>query len=161
VARVGRGVVLAGLVGEHGNEPAVSGIEVEMVLVRLAEVRLLEHEAHAEQALPEVDRALAGRAHQRDVMYALNLDALHGIPRPPRAYSSRISSPTRTVPSSTTPAYTPARCFVSRTRTRITRVSAGTPSTGCVTMTQRGQPIATSITALPIATRREIHAISG
>jgi len=73
-ARMRRRVVLAGLVREHGDQPAVARVEVEVVLVRVPEIRLLEQESHAEQALPEVDRALAGRAHDRDVMHPLHLD---------------------------------------------------------------------------------------
>ena len=73
------GVVLALLVGEHGDEPAVAGIEVEVVLLGPPEVRLLEDESHPEQALPEIDRALAIRPHQSDVMDSLHLDSRHGF----------------------------------------------------------------------------------
>jgi hypothetical protein len=48
------------LVGEDGQQPPVARIEVQVILVGLAEVRLLEDEGHAEHALPEVDGALPG-----------------------------------------------------------------------------------------------------
>ena len=54
----GRPASSPGLVGEHREQAAVPGIEVEVVLVGLAQVGLLEDERHAERALPEVDRAL-------------------------------------------------------------------------------------------------------
>ena len=73
--------VLARLVGEDGQQAAVAGIEVQMVLVGLAEIRLLEDERHPERALPEVDGALLGRADEGDVMNALHLHLLHdGLP---------------------------------------------------------------------------------
>src|SRR5205814_9345474 len=59
---------------EHGEQAPVAGIEVEVVLVRLPEIGLLEHERHAEHALPEVDGALPGRADDRGVMDTLDLD---------------------------------------------------------------------------------------
>src|SRR6185436_2392251 len=61
----------------HGEQPAVARIEVEMVLVRLAEIRLLEHERHAKHALPEIDGALPGGADDRGVMDTLDLDLRH------------------------------------------------------------------------------------
>ena len=54
--RAGSGVAL--LVREDGDQPAVAGVEVEVALGLVVEVRLLEHERHAEHALPEVDRRL-------------------------------------------------------------------------------------------------------
>ena len=58
--RAGR-IGFALLVREDGDQPPVAGIEVEMALGRVVEVRLLEDERHAEHALPEVDRRLAVR----------------------------------------------------------------------------------------------------
>ena len=72
-ARVG----LAVLAGEDGDQPPVAGIEVNVALHRVVEVGLLEHERHAEQALPEIDRGLTIGADQRDVVEALGLQLLH------------------------------------------------------------------------------------
>ena len=68
----------ARLVGKHGQQSPVAGIEVQVVFVGLAEVGLLENKGHAEYTLPEVERALSGGANQRDVMDSLHLDLLHG-----------------------------------------------------------------------------------
>src|SRR5262249_27574246 len=79
-ADVGRGAFRVGpalLVREDGDEAAVAGIEVEVALVRVVEVRLLEHERHAEHAFPEVDRRLPVRADGRDVVDALALELPH------------------------------------------------------------------------------------
>src|ERR1700733_570317 len=46
---------LAVLSREHGDEPAVAGIEIDVALVRIVEIGLLENEGHAEHALPEID----------------------------------------------------------------------------------------------------------
>jgi hypothetical protein len=69
--------ILARFVGEDRDQPAVAGIEVQVILVGLPEVGLLEHERHAQRALPEVDRALLGRSNEGDVVNALHL-YLHG-----------------------------------------------------------------------------------
>ena len=69
--------VLAGLVGEHREQPAVPGVEVEVVLVGLAQVRLLEQEGHPQQPFPEVDCALARRSDDGDVVQTLHLNLLH------------------------------------------------------------------------------------
>ena len=53
------------------------GIEVEVALARVVEVRLLEDERHAEHALPEVDRRLPVGADERDVVDALALKLPH------------------------------------------------------------------------------------
>ena len=53
------------------------GIEVEVALGRVVEVRLLEDERHAEHALPEVDRRLPVGADDRDVVDALALELPH------------------------------------------------------------------------------------
>jgi hypothetical protein len=71
--RIGRPL----LVREHGDEPAVAGVEVEVALGGVVEVRLLEHERHPEDALPEVDRGLTAGAHERDVVDALRLQLAH------------------------------------------------------------------------------------
>ena len=70
--------VLARLVREDGQQPAITGIEVQVVLVRLAEIGLLQDERHAERALPEIDGALPGRSDDGDVMDALHLQLAHG-----------------------------------------------------------------------------------
>src|SRR6185437_5307826 len=74
-ARVG----LAALVGENGDEPAIAGIEIEMAFGRLVEIWLLEHEGHAEHALPEIDGCLAVGSGERDVVYTLALELLHRV----------------------------------------------------------------------------------
>ena len=71
------GVGLALLVREDGDEPPVAGIEVQVALRRVVEVRLLEDERHPEHALPEVDRRLPVGADERDVVDALGLELPH------------------------------------------------------------------------------------
>src|SRR5215471_6622724 len=66
------------LVREDGDQPAVAGVEVEVALGRVVEVRLLEDERHSEHALPEVDRRPAVGADERDVVDALGLELPHG-----------------------------------------------------------------------------------
>jgi hypothetical protein len=95
-AGVGRGAARIGparLVGEHRDQPPVARVEVEMAFRGLVEVRLLEHERHAEHALPEADRGLAVGADQRDVMNALRLQLAHR--RPPSATERRPRTPRR------------------------------------------------------------------
>src|SRR3954451_17125401 len=65
------------LVRENGDQPTVAGIEVEMALSRVVEIRLLEHERHPEDAFPEVDRRLPFRTDECDVVDALALELLH------------------------------------------------------------------------------------
>src|SRR5271163_1629594 len=65
------------LVGEYRDQPAVARIEIDMAFERIVEIGLFEDEGHAEQALPEVDRGLAIRANQRDVVDALSLNFFH------------------------------------------------------------------------------------
>jgi hypothetical protein len=77
VGRSARRIGPARLVGEYRDQAPVAWIEVEMALRRLVQVRLLEHEGHAEHALPELDRGLAIGANQRDVMNALRLQFVH------------------------------------------------------------------------------------
>jgi hypothetical protein len=69
-----RGVGLAVLVGEDGDQPPVARIEIEMPLVGVVEIGLIEDEGHAEHALPEVDGGLAIRPDDGDVVHALRLD---------------------------------------------------------------------------------------
>ena len=45
----------AALVGENGDEFSIARIEIKMAFGRLVEIGLLEHEGHAEHALPEID----------------------------------------------------------------------------------------------------------
>src|SRR6202012_2986094 len=72
------GVGGALLVGEDGDEARVAGVEVEVALAGVVEIGLLEHERHAQHALPEVDRGLAVGADQRALVKALALDLSHG-----------------------------------------------------------------------------------
>ena len=72
-ARVG----LAVLVGEDRDQPPVAGVEVEVALGLVVEVRLLEDEGHAQHALPEVDRRLPVGADERDVVDTLALELSH------------------------------------------------------------------------------------
>ena len=67
------------LVGENGDEPSIAGIEIEMAFGRLVEIGLLEHERHAEHALPEIDGCLPVGSRERDVVYTLALELLHGV----------------------------------------------------------------------------------
>ena len=64
----GGAVRLPALADEEGDEAAVAGVEVEMRLLRHVEIRLLEDERHAEDALVEVDRVLPVRPDQGDVV---------------------------------------------------------------------------------------------
>ena len=74
---VGRGVRLAVLTCENGDQTAVAGVKVEMALCWHVEVRLLKDEGHTQHPLPKVNRGLPVGADQRDVVYALGLDFLH------------------------------------------------------------------------------------
>ncbi len=74
--RVGRAL----LVGEDGDQAPVARVEVEVALRLVVEVRLLEHERHAEHALPEVDRRLPVGPDDRDVVDALALKLSHQPP---------------------------------------------------------------------------------
>src|SRR5262245_15667121 len=79
-ARLPRRRLLLGrplLVREDRDQPAVAGIEVQMALRGVVEVRLLEDERHPERALPEVDGRLPVGAVDRDVVDALCLDLPH------------------------------------------------------------------------------------
>src|ERR1019366_8468432 len=69
--------IRAGFVGKHREQPAVARVEIEMVLIGLAEIRLLQNEGHSQQALPEVHRTLPGRTDNGDVMNPLHLQSLH------------------------------------------------------------------------------------
>src|SRR4051794_4257089 len=73
VRRRPRRVALALLVGEDRDEPAVTGIEVQVALRLVVEIGLLEHERHAEHALPEVDRRLTAGPDDGDVVDTLAL----------------------------------------------------------------------------------------
>ena len=77
--RAGR-VRLALLVREDGDEPSVTGIEVEMTLGRTVEIRLIEHERHPEDSFPEVDRGPPVGPDERDVMDPLGLQLAQVAP---------------------------------------------------------------------------------
>ena len=72
---------LALLAGEDRDQAAVPWIEVQVALARVVEVRLLEDERHTEYAFPEVERRLAVRTVDRDVVDALDLDLSHDEPQ--------------------------------------------------------------------------------
>src|SRR5215210_5773198 len=74
VRRRPRRIALALLVGEDRDEPAVTRVEVEVALRLVVEIGLLEHERHAEHALPEVDRRLPAGPDDRDVVDTLALE---------------------------------------------------------------------------------------
>ena len=80
VAREPPGVGRPLLVREDGDEPSITRVEVQVTLGLVVEIRLLEHERHAEEALPEVDRRLPAGADDRDVVDALALDLPHRTP---------------------------------------------------------------------------------
>ena len=61
---------------ENRDQPAVAGIEVEVVLLGIIQIGLLEHQRHAEHAFPKVDRGLPVGPDERDMMHALRLNAL-------------------------------------------------------------------------------------
>src|SRR3954470_10207751 len=94
-ADVGRGarrVRPALLVREDRDQPPVAGVEVQVALGLVVEVRLLEDERHPEHALPEVDRRLPVGADDRDVVDTLALELLHRSTRCD-LYSLRRSVP--------------------------------------------------------------------
>ena|SRR5689334_5021669 len=70
------------LVRENGDEPSIAGIEIEVAFGRPVEIGLLEHERHAEHALPEIDGCLPIGSGKSDVMYTLALQLLHGFYEP-------------------------------------------------------------------------------
>ena len=78
-----RRIVLTALVREHRDQTTVAGIEVEVALGRVVEIRLFEDERHPERALPEVDRRLPLGADDRDVVNTLALDLAHPTRRYP------------------------------------------------------------------------------
>src|SRR6266566_4116475 len=131
--RAGR-VGIAILVREHGDQPSVAGVEVEVTLGFVVEVRLLEDERHAEDALPEVDRRLASCTDDRDVVDALALQLPHHRATSLDLYSLRCKLPHGT---SSTSIWTTS---TSRNRARIVPASSafGTASRDSSTETGRG-----------------------
>src|SRR3954470_802553 len=101
------------LVREHRDQPTVARVEVEVALRVVVEVRLLEDERHPEHALPEVDRRLALRSDERDVVDALRLDLPHHRETSLDLYSLRCKLPKGT---SSTSVWTTS---TSRSRPRI------------------------------------------
>ena len=75
--RVRGGVYFPGLVGEDGDQPPVTGIEIKMALVGVVQVGLLEDERHAKNALPKVNSDLPVGPDQRDMMDTLRLNLFH------------------------------------------------------------------------------------
>ena len=114
VGRRARRVGRALLVGEDRDQPPVARVEVEVALRLAVEVRLLEHERHAEHALPEVDRRLPVGSDDRDVVNALALELSHASPSArPVSTCTRCAAgcPTAPAPLGSAPR---ARCEVSR-----------------------------------------------
>ena len=70
---------LAALVGEHGDQAAVTRVKVEVAFLRHIQVGLLKDEWHVEHALPKVDAGLPIGADERDVMDTLGLNLLHSF----------------------------------------------------------------------------------
>jgi len=64
---------LARLVSKDGEQAAISGIEVQVILIRFTKIRLLKDERHPQRPLPEVQGAFLGRPDEGDVMNALHL----------------------------------------------------------------------------------------
>jgi hypothetical protein len=62
------------LADEEGQNAVVAGVEKEMRELRRVEVRLLEHQRHAEQVAVEGDRARRVTAHHRHVVGAGQVD---------------------------------------------------------------------------------------
>src|SRR5690242_17465068 len=73
--------VFSGFICEHSEQASVAGVEVEVILIRLAQVGLLEEERHAQHALPEINRTLLRGSNDGDVVDALYLSLLHGLLR--------------------------------------------------------------------------------
>src|SRR4051794_19992024 len=134
-ARVGRRpgrVDRAVLLGEDRDQAAVAGVEVEVRLVGVVEVRLLEHERHPEHALPEVDRRLPVGADDRDVVDSLALELLHRRCTRCDLYSLRCSVPHGT---SSTRVWTTS---TSRILSRIASASAASPARPSASSTATG-----------------------
>src|SRR5262245_32641747 len=108
-------------VREDGDEATVAGIEVEVALGVVVEVRLLEHERHAEHALPELDRRLALRSDERDVVDALGLDLPHQRETSLDLYSLRCKLPKGTSWTSV---------WTTRTSRSLPRIAAARPASG-------------------------------
>src|ERR1043165_3081085 len=104
--------ILARLVREHGEQTSVTRIEIQVILVGLAEIGLLHHERHAEHALPEINRTLARGSDDRRVMDALDLNLLHA--NAPSAPSGPDVSGPVLIAGQTTRCTTRAACPSSR-----------------------------------------------
>ena len=120
--RVGRPI----LVGEDRDEASVAGVEVQVALGRVVEVRLLEDEGHAEQALPEVDRGLPVGAHDGDVVDALGLKLFSPIAQPV-SICTRCAAACPTGPARRESAPR-ARCEAARGSTRRARRRPARPA---------------------------------
>ena len=55
---MGRGIAWPVLVREGIYQPVIAKIEREVGVLRVVDVRLLEHERYAEDILPKIDRRL-------------------------------------------------------------------------------------------------------
>src|SRR5829696_313889 len=107
-------------------------VEVQVALGLAIEVGLLEHERHAEHALPEVDRGLPAGADDRDVVDTLALQLAHQSSISFDLYSLRRSVPHGT---SSTSACTRS---ASRTRAPIAAARAAPASRPGASSTRTG-----------------------
>ena len=87
------GISGALLVGEDRDQATVTGVEVQLALRRVIEVRLLEHERHAQHTFPEVDRCLPVGAGDGDVVHTLALQSSHSRTPQRRLLTGRYRLP--------------------------------------------------------------------
>ncbi len=66
--RVGSRVDFAGLIRKDGDQAAIAGIEIQVALVGIIQVRLLEDEGHSQDAFPKVNRDLPVCPDKRDMV---------------------------------------------------------------------------------------------
>src|SRR6185503_14458269 len=168
VGRGAGGLGRAGLVGEDRDQTPVAGVEVEVALGLAVEVGLLEHEGHAQDALPEVDRGLAVGAHEGDVVDALGLELLHVVGLPSSSCSTsfdlyslrcRVPHGTRSMRVCTTSAARRRSRMLSarRSSARASRASSTLTGSGgsCLTPCARGRtrtwPLTSGAKALTIS----------
>ena len=65
------------LVRKYGDQPPVTGIEIDVPLRWIIEIRLIKDKGHTQNALPEIDRHLPTGPGERDVVHADNLNFSH------------------------------------------------------------------------------------
>ena len=76
---LGVGSTSRGLIGEDGDQAAIAGIEVQVALVGIIQVRLLEDKGHTQDAFPKVDRDLPVGPDKRNMVYPLGLNLVQGF----------------------------------------------------------------------------------